>query len=52
MNHHQERRLVLLYEELARAQRAFHQNPTPALSTSIKQILQAIKTEEKKHARD
>lgn len=36
-------RQAALLDELARAQRAFYQRPTPALATSIKQILAALR---------
>lgn len=32
-----------LLDELTRAQRAFYQRPTPALATSIKQILASLR---------
>lgn len=34
-----------LKDELARAQRAFKQNPTPSLATSIEQIKASLKYE-------
>lgn|GEM_PF-5710055 len=37
-----------LEQSLAQAQRAFNQNPTPALSTSIKRLVAAVKREWKK----
>lgn len=36
-------RIAVLLDELARAQRAFYQRPSPALSTSIRQILASLR---------